>query len=342
MSNVYLVTGGAGFIGSHMVDLLLECSNNLHDKIICIDDLHIGSNICNLPSNENEDLYKHYTFYKEDISNFEQLEFYFKNYNFTHIIHMAAESHVDRSIDNSNPFIQSNIIGTYNILECVRKYCPNAKMVYVSTDEVYGQLKTKYESGFIEASKLDPRSPYAASKACGDLLVNAWRETYNLDIITTRCCNNYGPRQHSEKFIPTVLRSLLNGKKIPVYGNGENIREWIHVRDHCDAIWEILHKKKHDTKVYNIAQQNPNTYSNLELVKILVHLCYTKKLIYSYLPEDYIEFVEDRKGHDFCYKIDSSFSWQLESLKKSRNFTIGLMETIDFYVEKEKELDYNI
>lgn len=337
--NTYFVTGGAGFIGSHMLELLLE-RKSPEDVVVCVDDLREGSNYENLPKAE---LYHpNFKFIKCDISNAKDLSFNFDSEirPFTHIVHLAAESHVDRSINNSDPFIQSNIVGTYNLLECMRKYSPNAIMVYVSTDEVYGELKSKHDKGFTEVDILNPRSPYSASKAAGEMLVSAWKATYDLDIRITRCCNNYGPCQADEKFIPTVLKSLFMGKKVPVYGDGTNVREWIYVKDHCNAIYDVLHQK-FKIRCVNIGSQEKNVYSNLELIKLIIDYMHAEGYLDNCDLDKHIEFIEDRKGHDFCYMLDTIYENIVPALKQQKKFSIGLLETINFYREYYMEQGYN-
>jgi dTDP-glucose 4,6-dehydratase len=260
----------------------------------------------------------------------------FKEHLPGYIIHLAAESHVDRSIADPLSFVSSNVVGTGNVLECMRKYVPGARMVHVSTDEVYGHLHPN-DNPFTENTPLDPRSPYSASKAGSDVLALSYRNTYKSDITVTRCCNNYGPRQHSEKLIPTVLRTLHEGKKVPVYGNGENIREWIYVTDHAKALLEILHKENCNP-VYNI--YGKHRVQNIKLINdIIVELInIDKKYSRGYEIEDYVEFVADRPGHDLCYKMSSIYD-DLNTLKHQKKFNSGLIETLLYYKEKHEKKD---
>jgi dTDP-glucose 4,6-dehydratase len=260
----------------------------------------------------------------------------FKEHLPGYIIHLAAESHVDRSIADPLSFVSSNVVGTGNVLECMRKYVPDARMVHVSTDEVYGHLHPN-DNPFTENTPLDPRSPYSASKAGSDVLALSYRNTYKSDITVTRCCNNYGPRQHSEKLIPTVLRTLHEGKKVPVYGNGENIREWIYVTDHAKALLEILHKENCNP-VYNI--YGKHRVQNIKLINdIIVELInIDKKYSRGYEIEDYVEFVADRPGHDLCYKMSSIYD-DLNTLKHQKKFNSGLIETLLYYKEKHEKKD---
>ena len=316
---VYLITGGCGFIGSHIIDILLDNISNI--KIINVDKLGIGSDINNVRKDDRV-INRYIDICYEEIYNI------FREYLPDYIIHCAAESHVDRSISNPLVFVDSNIKGTANILECMRKYTPNARMVHVSTDEVYGHLH-ELDPPFTELSQLDPRSPYSASKAGSDMLAFSYRNTYDLNITVTRCCNNYGPRQHNEKLIPTVINSIKNNKKIPVYGNGLNVREWIFVEDHAKTIIEILHE--HSRKLYNI--YGTKTLTNIDIITNIIEVYSNVNLKHKQLPvENYIEFVEDRKGHDFKYAMSTIYSDEVKSLLKQRNFTDGILATISFYI----------
>jgi dTDP-glucose 4,6-dehydratase len=326
-NKIYLVTGGCGFIGSHVIDELLK--NSSIEKIINIDKLGVGSDINNVASDPRV------VNYYIDICD-DSLHNIFKEHLPGYIIHLAAESHVDRSIADPLSFVSSNVVGTGNVLECMRKYVPDARMVHVSTDEVYGHLHPEDEP-FTENTPLDPRSPYSASKAGSDVLALSYRNTYKSDITVTRCCNNYGPRQHSEKLIPTVLRTLHEGKKVPVYGNGENIREWIYVTDHAKALLEILHKENCNP-VYNI--YGKHRVQNIKLINdIIVELInIDKKYSRGYEIEDYVEFVADRPGHDLCYKMSSIYD-DLNTLKHQKKFNSGLIETLLYYKKKHEKKD---
>jgi len=280
-----LVTGGYGFIGGNFIRFIRD--NFPQHRIVCLDKNGYASNkeyVAGLCDKE----------YEIDLADKDKLDGLFKAEDkFDFIFHFAAESHVDNSIKDPSIFVQSNIVGTQNLLECFRnaKY---GKMVHVSTDEVYGHLGFN-DDPFTELTPIDPRSPYAASKASSDLLCNAYINTFNCNISITRCCNNYGPNQHSEKFIPTIIKSLSKGQKVPVYGEGMNIREWIHVYDHNLAVWAVATKGKQG--VYNIG-------SGLELtnIELVDKIC---KIMGKDLDKS-VRFVEDRLGHDFRYSIDSS------------------------------------
>lgn len=323
--STYVVTGGCGFIGSYVIQELLK-SKDKDLFIYNIDKMGIGS------SEENLIQDKRVENHIMDLANEEHwrlnmanpLDFISKEIDY--VIHLAAESHVDRSIDNPLAFVDSNLKGTANILELVRKH--KARMVHVSTDEVYGHLG-KDDPPFTEESTLAPRSPYSATKAGSDLLVQSYIETFGIDASITRCCNNFGPRQGDEKLIPTVIRSIVKGDKIPVYGTGENIREWIHAQDHAKAILEVLEGDV-PAKVYNIP--GSKICDNLKIIKTII------KKIESLFPEykrksnDYIKFVEDRKGHDFKYELSTKHN--LTSIKKQLKF--NLESTVKYYVKKYK------
>ena len=323
--DTYLVTGGCGFIGSHVIDELLKDSKV--KKIINIDRLSVGADINNVAADPRV------ISYYIDICD-EELFNIFKEHMPGYIIHLAAESHVDRSISDPLSFIHSNVVGTGKILECIRNIVPDARMVHVSTDEVYGHLNPD-EDPFTEETPLDPRSPYSASKAGSDVLALSYKNTYNLNITVTRCCNNYGPRQHSEKLIPTIFRTLHTGKSVPVYGDGSNIREWIYVVDHAKALIEILYKK--DAKsVYNIYGEK--RYQNIDLIRKIVKQLITISEHYDRgtLLSNYVEYVSDRPGHDLCYKMSSIYD-DIKSLKEQNNFKDGIIKTLLYYKSKYEE-----
>ena len=305
----YVVTGGAGFIGSHVIDELLKRDDI--NKIYVIDKLGMGSDMDNIADD------KRVKFVFEDIAcdrAYEDLP------GIDYILHLAAESHVDRSITDPLACITSNVMGTAKILELAR--VDKARMVHVSTDEVYGHLQLD-EPAFTEETKLAPRSPYSATKAGSDLLVQSYITTFGINASITRCCNNYGPRQACEKLIPTVIGKLLKNESIPIYGNGQNIREWIHVTDHAKAIIEVLHTGHTDT-VYNIPGSCHLT--NLEMVdEIIRHVIFHKPEI-----NPSIEFVSDRAGHDFKYSVSTKHS--LKSVRDQRIF--DLTDTVKYYLKK--------
>ena len=323
--STYVVTGGCGFIGSYVIQELLK-SKDKDLFIYNIDKMGIGS------SEENLIQDKRVENHIMDLANEEHwrlnmanpLDFISKEIDY--VIHLAAESHVDRSIDNPLAFVDSNLKGTANILELVRKH--EARMVHVSTDEVYGHLG-KDDPPFTEESTLAPRSPYSATKAGSDLLVQSYIETFGIDASITRCCNNFGPRQGDEKLIPTVIRSIVKGDKIPVYGTGENIREWIHAQDHAKAILEVLEDDV-SAKVYNIP--GSKICDNLKIIKTIIKKIESLFPEYKRKSDDYIKFVEDRKGHDFKYELSTKHN--LTSIKKQLKF--NLESTVKYYVEKYK------
>ena len=324
--STYVVTGGCGFIGSYVIKELLK-SKDKELFIYNIDKMGIGSSEENIV--EDKRVENHFM----DIANgdawrlhmADPLEFISRDVNY--VIHLAAESHVDRSIDNPLSFVDSNLKGTANVLELVRKH--RSRMVHVSTDEVYGHLG-KDDPPFTEESPLAPRSPYSATKAGSDLLVQSYIETFGIDASITRCCNNYGPRQGDEKLIPTVVRAIVQGDLIPVYGTGENIREWVHAEDHAKAIIEVL--MTGEEQLYNIPGNM--VQPNIRLINTIID-----KIEFHY-PEykrkregarlEYIEFVKDRKGHDFKYELSTKHS--LHAVNCQQGFF--LEDTIKYYVEK--------
>ena len=280
-----LVTGGYGFIGGNFIRFIKD--NFPQHRIVCLDKNGYASNKQYVEGLCDKE-------YKFDLVCNKKLNMLFETEDkFDYIFHFAAESHVDNSIKDPSIFIQSNVVGTQNLLECFRK-AKYGKMVHISTDEVYGHLGFN-DPSFLESTPINPRSPYAASKASSDLLCMAYINTFDCNISITRCCNNYGPNQHSEKFIPTIIKSLSKGKKVPIYGEGLNIREWVHVYDHNLAVWVVATNGK--PEVYNIGSGVELT--NIELVD---KIC---KIMDKDLDKSAV-FVEDRLGHDFRYSIDCS------------------------------------
>ncbi|WP_242246177.1 dTDP-glucose 4,6-dehydratase [Bacillus cereus group sp. BfR-BA-01523] len=307
-----LVTGGAGFIGSNFIHYMLK--NYETYKIINYDALTYSGNLNNVKSIQEN---PNYSFVKGKIQNGELLEHVVKERDVQVIVNFAAESHVDRSIENPIPFYDTNVIGTVTLLELVKKYS-HIKLVQVSTDEVYGSLgKT---GKFTEETPLAPNSPYSSSKASSDMIALSYYETYQLPVIITRCSNNYGPYQYPEKLIPLMVTNALEGKKLPLYGDGLNVRDWLHVTDHCSAIDTVLHKGCVG-EVYNIGGNNEKT--NVDVVEQIIKILgKTKKDI---------EFVTDRLGHDRRYAIDAQkmkneFEWE-----PKYTFEQGLKETVEWY-----------
>ncbi len=306
-----LITGGAGFIGSNFI---LQMMNSHQDiEIINLDVLTYAGNLNNLNSVDNN---PRYTFIKGDICNPDIVNAILDKHKIDTIVHFAAESHVDRSITSASEFVRTNVLGTHNLLECARHHSV-AKFIHISTDEVYGSI---LKGSFKEEDILSPSSPYSASKAGSDLLALSYFITYKLPVIVTRCTNNFGPYQFPEKLIPLFVTNLISGRKVPIYGTGKNIRDWIHVRDHCRAI-ELLLEKGISGEIYNIGGGNERT--NLEITEKILKLL--KK------DESMTEYVNDRPGHDFRYSLDCS---KLHSLgwKPGYSFEEGLMDTVTWYV----------
>ena len=311
-----LVTGGAGFIGSNFIKYLLKETKDV--KIINYDCLTYAGNLENLKEIENNPNYK---FVKGNIKNSEMLEYVLTEFEIDGIINFAAESHVDRSIDNSRPFIETNIGGTLNILEAIKKL-KIKNFVQVSTDEVYGSLG---ETGlFTESTPLSPNSPYSASKASADQLCLAFNHTFGIDVKITRCSNNYGPMQFPEKLIPLMINNALEDKNLPVYGDGMNIRDWLYVDDHCSAIWTV-YKKGKSGEVYNVGGNNEK--ANIEIVKEIL------KQVNK--PDTLIKYVKDRPGHDKRYAIDNSKITRELGWEPKIDFENGLKMTIQWYLDNQ-------
>lgn len=313
-----IITGGLGFIGSNLIKLL----NKKNYHVINIDKISYSSNLQNIPKN-----IKNYKFYKEDINNRSSIKNIINKYNPKIIFNLAAETHVDRSIDNPKNFINSNILGIYNLLEIIRNFKKTLKFIQVSTDEVYGDIKNKRNSK--ETDAYNPSSPYAASKASGDLLIKSYIRTYKISSIITNCCNNYGPNQYPEKLIPTIIYNLIKKKEVPIYGSGKNIREWIYVEDHCDALIKIGEKGLIGEN-YNIG--SGKSFSNIEVAKIIIKIFSELKNKYQYTGK--IKFVKDRPGHDIKYclnsnKIKKKLNWKCET-----SFNDGIKKTIEWYLSK--------
>ena len=328
MKNI-LITGGAGFIGSHVVKRFVNKYPNYN--IYNVDNLTYAGNLSNLKDLEDK---KNYFFFKIDIKNHNEILKLFIDKKITDVIHLAAESHVDKSIENSFEFAETNVLGTLSLLEASKiswdLSSKNNIFYHISTDEVYGSLGL--EGSFNEYSKYDPNSPYSASKASSDHFVRAYHKTYGLPILISNCSNNYGPNQHAEKMIPNIIKSLLKQIKIPIYGDGKNIRDWLYVDDHCDAI-ELIFNNGNCGETYNIGGNYE--ISNIDLANIIIKVFDEIKLNNSGTSNKLIEFVSDRPGHDFRYAIDfSKIKKQLGWTPKT-NFDKGIRETINWYISKK-------
>tara|TARA_B100001057_G_scaffold500928_1_gene618908 strand:- start:1720 stop:2730 length:1011 start_codon:yes stop_codon:yes gene_type:complete len=329
-----LITGGAGFIGSNFIKFFLN--KHREYKIINIDKLTYAADENNLVDVQKN---KNYQFVKGDIADNEFISSIFENNEIHGVINFAAESHVDNSIKNPNIFIQSNINGTFNLLNASFKSwmlgpsdCKpnhkNSRFLHVSTDEVYGSLGK--DGFFSEKSPYSPNSPYSASKASSDMIVRSYFKTYDFNSIITNCSNNYGPRQHDEKLIPTIIRNAIQNNPIPIYGTGDNIRDWLYVEDHCKAIDLAFHRGKKGEQ-YNIGGDYEKT--NLNIAKdICMMLDKAKPKNNSYVEQ--IEFVQDRAGHDFRYAVDSSKIKSELGWKPEESFESGIKKTIKWYLEK--------
>jgi dTDP-glucose 4,6-dehydratase len=311
-----IVTGGAGFIGSNFIKYMFD--KYKYYKIINLDLLTYAGNLENLKDVQGN---PNYEFIRGDIADRELVDKVFSK-GVDYIINFAAESHVDRSIDNPMGFVRTNIMGTQTLLDAARKYGVK-KYVQISTDEVYGSLGKK--GLFTEKTLLSPNSPYSASKAAADLLVKAYYKTYKLPISITRCSNNYGPNQFPEKLIPMIIKNSLENRELPIYGDGLQIRDWLHVVDHCRAIDLVFHKGIYG-EIYNIGGNNEKT--NIDIVKLILELLNK--------PKTLIKYVKDRPGHDRRYAIDSSKIQEQLGWKPKYSFRKGLDETIRWYLENKK------
>jgi dTDP-glucose 4,6-dehydratase len=332
MSKTMIITGGAGFIGSHVVRLFVNKYPMIH--ILNVDSLTYAGNLENLTDIENK---SNYTFIRADITNQQQIKQIFNDYPLEGIIHLAAESHVDRSITNPLEFIQTNIIGTVNLLHAAKEKWHGdyeGKLFYhISTDEVFGSLGS--EGFFTETTPYDPRSPYSASKASSDHLVRAYHNTYGLPVLISNCSNNYGPNQFPEKLIPLAINNIKNNKPIPVYGAGANIRDWLYVEDHAHAIDTIFHKGR-TGETYTIGGNNE--WKNIDLIRLLCRIMDQKLNRSEGESEKLIRFVTDRAGHDMRYAIDSSRLKKELGWEPSLTFEEGLKRTVDWYLANEKWL----
>jgi dTDP-glucose 4,6-dehydratase len=332
MAKNVLITGGAGFIGSHVVRRFVN--NYPNYKIYNLDALTYAGNLENLKDIEMKE---NYTFIKGNICDIDLVDKIFQENNIDTVIHLAAESHVDRSISDPLAFVQTNVIGTATLLNSARKLWNNqyeGKLFYhVSTDEVYGSLG---ETGFFyETTAYDPRSPYSASKAGSDHLVMAFYHTYHLPVVISNCSNNYGPHHFPEKLIPLSINNIIQNKPLPIYGKGENVRDWLYVIDHADAIDTILHKGKMG-ETYNIGGHNE--WTNIELIRLLCNIMDEKLGREKGSNEKLITFVTDRAGHDLRYAIDATKLKEELGWTPSLQFEEGLNKTIDWYLENSEWL----
>ena len=330
----YLVTGGAGFIGSNFIHYMLKKYENI--KLINLDKLTYAGNLENLKEIENN---PNYIFVQGDICDKELVDSIFAKYDIDYLVNFAAESHVDRSIKEPEIFAKTNVLGTVTLLNAAKEawqkgdiFLEGKKFMQVSTDEVYGSLG---EDGFfMETTPIDPHSPYSASKAGSDHMVSAYADTFKLPVNITRCSNNYGAFQFPEKLIPLLINNCLNHKALPVYGDGMNIRDWLFVEDHCKAIDMVINNGKLG-EVYNVGGHNERT--NIQIVKTVI--AYLNENVDAMITEDLIKYVEDRKGHDKRYGIDPSkikneLGWYPET-----TFEVGIKKTIQWYLENKKWME---
>jgi len=333
MSKKILITGGAGFIGSHVVRRFV---NNYPDyQIFNLDKLTYAGNLENLRDIEDK---PNYTFIKADITDAVEINEIFRNGNFDAVIHLAAESHVDRSITDPTAFVMTNVIGTVNLLNAVREYWKGdydkKRFYHVSTDEVYGALG---ETGmFTETTAYDPHSPYSASKASSDHFVRAYHDTYGIDAVISNCSNNYGSHHFPEKLIPLAINNIKNNKPVPVYGKGENVRDWLWVEDHARAIDVIFHQAK-TGETYNIGGHNE--WKNIDLIHLLCGIMDEKLGREAGSSAKLITYVTDRAGHDLRYAIDSTKLQEKLDWVPSLQFEEGLAKTVDWYLQNEEWLN---
>ena len=329
-----LLTGCAGFIGSNFVPYFLDKYPDYN--IVNLDLLTYAGDLTNLSECENNPNYK---FIKGDICNRELVEFIFNEYDIQGVIHFAAESHVDNSIKNPGVFIETNVNGTFTLVDVARAYWmdkpftykenyKNCRFHHISTDEVYGTLNET--DLFTEETPYSPNSPYSASKASSDMIVRSYQETYGMNTVITNCSNNYGSKQHDEKLIPTIIRKALAGENIPIYGDGKNIRDWLYVLDHCKGIDLVYHTGK-EANVYNIGGRNERT--NLQIVDAICSIL-DEKVPSTKSYKELITFVEDRAGHDRRYAIDATKLENELGWKADENFDTGIVKTIEWYLGK--------
>jgi dTDP-glucose 4,6-dehydratase len=334
-----LVTGGAGFIGSNFIRFMLEGGSDFSGRVINLDALTYAGNPLNLSDINEKHNGKRYFFEKGNICNRELVDSIFRKYNIDAVVHFAAESHVDRSITRPGTFIETNVIGTFTLLEAAKifwqkndgSFGENVLFHHISTDEVYGSLgKTGY---FTETTPYDPRSPYSASKAASDHLVLSYCHTYGIPVTLSNCSNNYGPYQFPEKFVPLMIANMVNGKPLPVYGDGKNIRDWLFVEDHNRAVWLIMQKGEKGGK-YNIGGENE--WENINLLKTLINIVANKASLKVNEIQKTITYVKDRPGHDRRYAIDCTKIKRELNWKQKLSFEEGLERTVDWYLANSK------
>lgn len=334
MNKKVLITGGAGFIGSHVVRLFVQNYPEYH--IFNLDLLTYAGNLENIRDIENA---PNYTFLKGDIVDAKYIQNIFDEHQFDAVIHLAAESHVDRSISNPIEFVMTNVVGTVNLLNAAKHIWKdnfeNKLFYHVSTDEVYGSLGE--EGMFVETTSYDPHSPYSASKASSDHFVRAYHDTYEMPIVISNCSNNYGPNQFPEKLIPLFINNIRNSKPLPVYGKGENVRDWLFVVDHARAIDVIFHQGRNG-ETYNIGGENE--WTNIDLIRVICKAMDTKLGREKGTSEQLITYVTDRAGHDLRYAIDSSKLIKELKWEPSLQFEEGIEKTIDWYMENEAWMNH--
>ncbi len=334
MSEKILVTGGAGFIGSNFVPYFIEANPDVH--VVNLDKMTYAADERNLKEVEG---HPRYTFIKGDITDKALIEKIFAEHDIRGVVHFAAESHVDNSITGPEIFIKTNVLGTFNLLETARRHWMDGpgkvkpgyekcRFHHISTDEVYGTLG---ETGlFTETTPYAPNSPYSASKASSDMVVRSYFHTYGMNVTTSNCSNNYGPKQHDEKLIPTIIRKCMAGENIPIYGNGKNIRDWLYVLDHCKAIDLIYHKGR-SGETYNIGGRNER--NNLQIVDAICSILDRERPRAEGRYAELVTFVRDRPGHDMRYAIDATKLETELGWKADENFDTGIVKTVEWYLK---------